>query len=83
MAFRSPSLLNVEETKRFNAYLQEKWTADDVPQTERMTVAKARAAIDAHLLQNASSPAELNAITEFIERWSARAFTFVISESAD
>ena len=82
VAFHSPALLSTDETTRFNAYLREKWSADDVPETEWMTVAKARAAIDALLLQDAASPAELNAITDFIERWSARAFAVAMSESS-
>jgi hypothetical protein len=47
-----------------------------------MTVAKAKEAIGALRLQDAASLAELNAIAEFIERWSARAFTVAMSESA-
>jgi hypothetical protein len=47
-----------------------------------MTVAKAEAAIDALRMQEAASVAELDAITKFIERWSARAFTVAMSESA-
>jgi exodeoxyribonuclease-1 len=82
VAFHSPALLNVEETTRFNAYLREKWSADDVPETEWMTVAKAEAAIDALRMQEAASVAELDAITDFIERWSARAFAVAMSESS-
>lgn len=82
MAFHSPSLLNVEETTRFNAYLREKWSADDVPETEWMTVTKAKAAIDALRIQEAASVAELDAISTFIEGWSARACAVAMSESS-
>ncbi len=82
MAFHSPSLLNAEETTRFNAYLREKWSADDTPETEWMTVTKAKAAIDALRIQEAASVAELDAITTFIEGWSARAFAVAMSESS-
>lgn len=71
VAFHSPALLNAEETMRFNAYLREKWSADDTPETEWMTVSKAKAAIDALRIQEAASVAELDAITAFIEGWSA------------
>jgi exodeoxyribonuclease-1 len=81
VAFHSPALLNAEETTRFNAYLRDKWSAEDVSETEWMTVAKARAAIDALRLQGAASPAQLDAITEFIEQWSAQAFTVEMTES--
>jgi exodeoxyribonuclease-1 len=47
LAFHSPARLNAEETTRFNAYLGEKWSADDVPETAWMTVAKARVVIEA------------------------------------
>ncbi|MFV1877662.1 hypothetical protein [Nioella sp.] len=70
MAFHSPALLNAEETTRFNAYLREKWSADDKPETEWMTVTKAKAAIDALRIQEAASVAELDAIARFIEVWS-------------
>ena len=81
MAFHSPSLLNVEETTRFNAYLREKWSADDVPATEWMTVTKAKAAIDTLRIQDTAFDAELDAIKTFIEGWSARAFAVAMSES--
>jgi exodeoxyribonuclease-1 len=81
VAFHSPALLNAEATAQFNSFLREKWSADDVPETEWMTLAKARAAIDALRLHGAASPAQLDAITEFIEQWSARAFTVGKTES--
>ena len=82
VAFHSPALLNAEETRRFNAYLREKWSADDTPETEWMTLTKARAAIDALRIQEAACVAELDAITTFIEGWSARAFAVAMSESS-
>ncbi len=81
VAFHSPALLDAEETARFNAFLRDKWSADDVPETEWMTLAKARVVIDALRLHGAASPAQLDAITEFIEQWSARAFTVGKTES--
>jgi exodeoxyribonuclease-1 len=74
--------LNAEETTRFNGYLREKWSADDAPETEWMTLTKARAAIDALHIQEAASVAELDAITTFVEGWSARAFAVAMSESS-
>jgi len=47
-----------------------------------MTLTKARAAIDALRIQEAASVAELDAITTFIEGWSARAFAVAVSEGA-
>jgi hypothetical protein len=47
-----------------------------------MTVTKAKAAIDALRIQEAASVAELDAITKFIEGWSARAFAVAMSESS-
>jgi hypothetical protein len=44
--------------------------------------AKARAAIDALHIQEAASVAELDAITTFVEGWSARAFAVAMSESS-
>lgn len=82
LAFHSPALLNAEETTRFNAYLREKWSADDTPETEWMTVTKAKAAIDALRIQETASDAELDAIKTFIEGWSARAFAVAMSESS-
>lgn len=67
--WRDPSPRSVT-TQPGLAYLREKWSADDVPETEWMTLAKARTAIDALRLQGAAFPAHLDGITEFIERWS-------------
>jgi len=74
VAFHSPALLNTEETSRFNAYLREKWSSDEAPETEWMTLTKARNAIEALRLQAAAPAEELDAISDFIERWSTRAF---------
>ena len=80
VAFYSPALLNAEETTRFNAYLGEKWSAEDTPETEWMTMSKAKAAIDALREQEVTPVAELDAIATFVEEWSARAFSFGINE---
>jgi exodeoxyribonuclease-1 len=80
VALHSPELLNAEETTRFNAYLREKWSAEDTPKTEWMTMSKAKTAIDALLEQEATPVAELDAIAKFVEEWSARAFSFGINE---
>lgn len=82
LAFHCPALLNAEETTRFNAYLREKWSADDAPETEWMTLTKAKAAIDALRIQEAASVEELDAITRLIEGRSARAFAVAMSESS-
>lgn len=47
-----------------------------------MTVTKGKAAIDALRLREAASMAELDAITKFIEEWSARVFAVAMSESS-
>jgi exodeoxyribonuclease-1 len=72
VAFYNPALLNADETARFNVYLREKWSADDVPETEWMTIGKARAAIGTLRAQHVAPDAQMHAIAEFIEGWSAR-----------
>jgi len=83
VAFHSPALLSAKEIEQFNAYLCDKWTADETPENEWMTLPKARAAIDELRLQGLASAVELDAISDFIQRWSARAFTVVMSDRAE
>ena len=46
VAFHSPELLSAEERGQYEAWLQERWSAPDVPETEWTTRDRARAALD-------------------------------------
>jgi exodeoxyribonuclease-1 len=46
VAFYSPQLLSTEERAQFEDWLHERWSAPDAPETEWMTIASARSAID-------------------------------------
>ena len=66
MAFYSPELLTEEETALFKAYLRDKWSALDVPETEWMTFEKAEAALGDLRTAVAVEPHELDAIASFL-----------------
>jgi exodeoxyribonuclease-1 len=46
VAFYSPQLLSTEERAQFEAWLRERWSAPDVPETEWMTAGKAQLDLD-------------------------------------
>jgi exodeoxyribonuclease-1 len=46
VAFYSPQLLSTGERLQFEAWLRERWSAPDAPETEWMTAGKARRALD-------------------------------------
>lgn len=73
VAFHSPGLLSAQEEARFNRYLKDKWSAPDTPETEWMTLEKAKAALDDLRAAGSAAPQELDAIASFLEAWGARA----------
>jgi exodeoxyribonuclease-1 len=66
VAFYSPELLTADEMALFKAYLRDKWSASDVPETEWMTFEKAEAALDDLRSAAAAEPCELDAIASFL-----------------
>jgi len=46
VAFHAPELISAEEREQYQAWLQERWSASDFPETEWMTVGKARRALN-------------------------------------
>ena len=71
VAFYSPELLTTEEMELFKAYLRDKWSASDAPETEWMTFEKAKAALG-ELREAASLELdEFDAIASFLQFWSA------------
>jgi exodeoxyribonuclease-1 len=66
VAFYSPELLTEEEMALFKAYLRDKWSASDVPETEWMTVEKAEAALRDLRAAGVAEPRELDAMASFL-----------------
>lgn len=66
MAFYSPELLTADETALFKAYLGDKWSAPDAPETEWVTFEKAEAAVRDLRAAGAAEPNELDAIASFL-----------------
>ena len=46
VAFHAPELLSTEEREQYQAWLRERWSAPDVPETEWTTLDRARSALD-------------------------------------
>ena len=72
VAFYSPELLTADEMALFKAYLRDKWSAPDAPETEWMTLEKAEAALRDLRAAGAVEPNELNVIASFLLEWRAR-----------
>jgi exodeoxyribonuclease-1 len=66
VAFYCPELLTVDDMALFNAYLRDKWSAPDVPETDWMTFEKAEAAVGDLRVAGAADPSELDAIASFL-----------------
>jgi exodeoxyribonuclease-1 len=66
VAFYSPELLTEDEMALFKAYLRDKWSAPDAPETEWMTFEKAEAALGDLRTAVAAEPRELDAIASFL-----------------
>jgi len=70
VAFYSPELLTADEMALFKAYLRDKWSAPDAPETEWMTFENAEAALHDLRAVGAAEPRELDAIASFLRaRW--------------
>jgi exodeoxyribonuclease-1 len=67
IAFYSPVLLTAEDVTRFNDYLYAKWSATDTPETEWMTLEKAKAAIDKLRSGDLALADALDAIGQFVD----------------
>lgn len=67
IAFYSPELLSDDVQESLTKYFHEKWKAPDVPETEWMTLEKARAEIAELKVNSKADPVLLREIEEFIE----------------
>ena len=68
IAFHKPELLPSGDRQRYSAYLSDKWNAPDTPETEWMTLAKARAAVAEIRAKGNAGRTILEEIETFIER---------------
>lgn len=71
VAFYRPELLSSEEMKMFDGYLQAKWSAQDNPEIQWMTLSKARSAVEEIQKDGTAAPGEIDAIAAFIEQWAS------------
>ncbi len=67
IAYHCPSLLSSGDKERYHTYLQNKWRAADVPETEWMTIEKARAQIESLRSGNSVESSTLDAIAKLVE----------------
>lgn len=75
VAFHAPELLSPAERAKFVTFLQERWSAPDVPEIEWMNLERARGAITKLRADASADQSQVDAVATFFderERWLAR-----------
>jgi len=69
VAFHAPELLSPEERGQYEAWLRERWSAPDVPETEWMTADKARRALDEIRAEEGHNLPVIGEIDAYLQRF--------------
>lgn len=72
IAFHAPELMSSDEAKQFDAFLRDRWNAEEGPKTEWTTIASAMRAIAEQRALPGTDDAALDEIADFIRQFSIR-----------
>ena len=72
IAFHAPELMSSDEAEQFDAFLHERWNAQEGPETEWTTIASATRAIAEQRALPGTDDAALDEIADFIRQFSLR-----------